>query len=50
VDEARLFKPIEIPTNLAFESTQVALAKWQLVLSHRRKIKGKHGRELKEAS
>lgn len=45
VDEARLFKPHEIPKNLAFESTQVALAKWQLLLSHRRKIeRGRHGR------
>ena len=45
VDEARLFKPHEIPKNLAFESTQVALARWQLLLSHRRKIeRGRHGR------
>lgn len=44
VDEACFFKPIEIPANLAFESTQVALAKWQLVLSHRRKIEGGRGR------
>ena len=34
VDEVRLFAPDEIPDNLAFESTQVALAKWKATAHH----------------
>ncbi len=45
VDEARLFKPNELPKNLAFESTQVALAKWQMLVSHRKQIGGKRRRD-----
>ncbi len=34
VDEVRLFAPEEIPDNLAFESTQVALAQWKAAAHH----------------